>query len=279
MAKKNEEEGLVRVDDMLPSLSSYGDFVPASEELDNEKIIPQLKVLQGLSPQAQEGGADYIPGAKPGVLLNTGTGEVHGAKDGVYFVPVTRQHVFVEWVPRKDGGGLVAVHQPDSDVVRWAKENSEFGKWQTPAKNDLKETFYVFGILLSDPNDLGSASEPVVFAISGSKIKPYRQAFDKIRSMKLRTPKGVVRPPMFAHRLHITTFLDKNKNNEPFHNLRFSFAIDGDRKSSLIAPEGEGLAFLRAAADLAQDITGGQRRADLGEDDQTEVADEASSAF
>lgn len=263
--------------DQLPAVfEGYGDFTPAAEQLDNEKIIPQLVVLQGLSPQTQEGDVAYVNGARPGNILNTGSGELFG-KEGVCFVPVARQHTFVEWIPRKEGGGFVGMHDPESETVRWARDNTEFGKWKTQSGNDLKETFYVFGVLLSDPNDLLSASEPVVLSISGSKIKPYRAAFDKIRSTKIRVGNKFVQPPMFAHRLKMTTALEKSKNGENFHNLRFEFAIGNDRIGSLIPPEGEGLAFLQACDALSREILAGKRRADVESEPRTE--EETSSAF
>lgn len=261
----------------LPAtFEGYGDFTPAAEQLDNEKIIPQLKVLQAMSPQVQEGGQDQVPGARPGNLLNTGSGELFG-KEGIIFVPIARQHTFVEWVPRKDGGGFVGMHDSNSETVRWARENTDFGKWKTQAGNDLRETFYVFGVVLSDVNDPLSAGEPVVLSITGTKIKPYRAAFDKIRSTKIRTPQGFVQPPMFAHRLRITTVLEKNKAGESFYNLRFDFAVENDRLKSLIPPKDEGLQFLQACSVLSSEILAGQRRAEV--DSVAPAEEETSSAF
>lgn len=62
--------------------------------------IPFLKVLQTNSPEVDETHAKYVKDAKPGMILNTVTGELFDGKEGVRFVPCARQRKFLRWAPR-----------------------------------------------------------------------------------------------------------------------------------------------------------------------------------
>lgn len=194
--------------------------------------MPFLNLLQALSPEVGAEGPDKaIEGARPGMLINSVTKELYDGKDGILFVPVSTQHVYVEWKPRDSGGGIVGRHEIDSDLVTACKQAAEkFGQYKTDEGNELIETFYMVGYTLEDPD----ATEPkdiVVLPFSSTKIKVYK----RIMQM-LRTYKG--RPPLFANRLRITSIAEKN-NKGSFHNLDIK-PINGGVGPSLIPPQLDG---------------------------------------
>lgn len=72
-----------------------------------DNIVPQLKVLQPLSPEVMDG-PDRVPGAQAGDFL-LGTTLVKG-KEGIWFQPCAIQHKLFEFMPLDRGGGFVAEH-------------------------------------------------------------------------------------------------------------------------------------------------------------------------
>jgi hypothetical protein len=212
----------------------YGDSAGAGfDNQTNEDVsIPFLGVLQSNSPQVASR-ENRIEGARPGDLINTVTNEVFDGGKGVYFQPSDTSHVFVEWKPRDAGGGFVAIHALDSPVVAQAKkESTVFGKYKTPAGNDLIETFYITGMIhrsLNIDEQAAGSIEPAVIAFSSTKIKVYKSIMTRLRTFQ----NG--KPPLFAHRLIITTSGEKNDRGE-FYNFSVKPAVNNDLAQSLIPP-------------------------------------------
>ena len=72
----------------------------------SDMLIPMLKILQALSPEVEKKGAEYVPGAEPGMILikNAPNPLIDGEK-GFLFQHVASNKAIVEWVPRDSGGG------------------------------------------------------------------------------------------------------------------------------------------------------------------------------
>lgn len=96
----------------LPATMDFLDGLVENEEgeqLSRDDVsIPFLRILQSLSPQVDADDGAYIEGAKPGMILNTVTGELFDKDTLIEFIPVTYKASYIEWVPRKLGGGMVA---------------------------------------------------------------------------------------------------------------------------------------------------------------------------
>lgn len=203
----------------------------------DDYAIPFISVLQGLSPQCE----DEELGARPGMLYNTVTEELYKGSEGFEFIPVATQHVFVEWVSRDQGGGFVAVHQLEDSVVKYAKETSqEFGKYFTPDGNTLVETFYVYGIMLDDNGN----EMIVVIPFTSTKISVYKKWNTRVSAFKL----GGKRPPLFAHRVRVTTIKEERPKGVSY-NIVLK-AANGDIKSSLINPKSDLFLEAKAAREL-----------------------------
>lgn len=217
---KNKPNEVAVVEHKLPTQYDYSQFAGAGFE-DHTKedyAVPFLGVLQSNSPQIEN-----IPEARPGMLVNTVTNELFDPKVGVAFVPAHTQHVYVEWVPRDEGGGFVAVHELGSDIVKKVISEQEFGKYKmvkgNPKSNDLIETYYIYGILVHPDGN----SEQIIIAFTSTKNKIYKQWMTKARTIQVPLPNGNrITAPIFAHRYRVTTIPQKNKKGS-YYNFQVNF--------------------------------------------------------
>lgn len=183
----------------------------------DDYAIPFLQILQALSPQIQENEA-----LRQGMIINTVTGEVFEAKNGIAFVPATTNHCYVEWKPRDAGGGFVGIHEVQSELVRACIAGQDFGVYKTPDGNELLETFYVYGIAVMDD---GSTCQAVL-SFSSTKIKKYKAWQTKAKTIQIALPDGRRIPaPLFAHRYRLKTVSEKNTKGQ-FYNWDITF--DGE---------------------------------------------------
>lgn len=260
MAKQSSEaqKDIVNKEANTSSLATYdyGEMAGSGfEGVTTEDLsIPFLTVLQALSPEVQPGD-ERVQGAEAGMLFNTVTRELFDPKEGICFQPVCTQHLYMEWRPRNQGGGLVARHSVDSEVVAKAQAaakaaNAEFGKLKTASGNDLIETRYVLGYLLRDPNQ-SEPGEPIMIAFTSTKMKVYKNI-----TTRLYTFAG--RPPLFAHRLRISSVAEENPKGK-FYNFKIE-PYFGTIKESLINPQGPGIKLLTDASTLKQSFEKGEAK-------------------
>lgn len=265
----SKETAVAETKSNLPAVHDYGDYAGAGFEQQDRSdySIPFLGVLQGLSPELET-----IESAKPGYILNKVTQEVFSSKDGLGFVPCYTQHVFVEWVPRDAGGGIVGTHELDSAVVAQARANAKVGKFVMENGNELVETFYVYGIIVDGDN-----TSHGVIAFTSTKIKKYKAWMTKARTIQMRLPDGrKINPPLFAHRYRLKTVKEKNAKGE-FYNWEVTF--DGDKAEECrLAPNDP---VFQEAAQCMDLIKSGAAKADYstetGRDPSEAAAAEAAA--
>lgn len=224
VAAENESKALV-------APNSYGEDAGAGfDNLTSEDFsIPFVNILQKMSPVVDSDHASYIDGAKAGMLINSVTRIMYDGKVGVQFVPVHTTHSFIEWKSRKAGGGFVAEHDPDSDIVVKARKADPkgFGKlYLQPGNelsNELVETFSVYGILINDEGGY----ESVVLNFASSNIKQYKRWMTTARSIQLRDEDGHrFTPPLFSHIYRIRTQYQENAKGSWYS---FMVALDAPR--------------------------------------------------
>lgn len=273
MTKKKEES---KVDDdkqvsaganSLPAeLGDFGEFAGQGfeDQTRDDIAIPFLNILQSNSPQVEDEDSQF----RGGMLFNTVTGMAIDGKKGAVFVPCKTEHNYVEWIPRGEtggGGGYVGTHAIDSEIVAVAKDASEdYGKYFTPQGNKLVETFYIYAIMLDEEGEYPEC--PVIMAFTSTKIKHYRNWSGSINMFRPRAANGSpIQLPMFAHRVRLTTWQDKN-NDGTFYNVKFAPA-ETSIKGSLIGPKDE---RFQAAEMFYQQVQDGVAKADFGSADKTE---------
>lgn len=244
--EKREEKELVLLD--------YGEDANEGFEgqTQDDLAIPFLALLQDLSPQVTDG---TIPNAKAGLLFNTVTEELLG--ESVEFIPGLRQRCFVEWVPRKQGGGFVARHEVDSPIVKEAIGASKtFGKYTNPETgNDLVETIYLYGVLCPPDGD----TYPIVIAFTSTKIGVFRKWNTKVNMLTIQVGDRKQRPPRYAHRVRVRSTRQTNRAKQSFYNFVLEPA-ETDMRSSLLRPDDP--RFLAAKKVREMVLSGAARAAD-----------------
>lgn len=237
---------------VVADYSAYAEDAGAGyENQTSEDIsVPFLEILQSNSPETQ-----VEDGPRPGTIINRTTGEIWKGSEGIAFIPATTSHVVVEWVPREKGGGIVATHELDSQLIQQVRSSQPLGKYRHPENgNDLIETFYVYGIMVD-----GDQFYPAVMAFSSTRIKPYKDWMFRARSIVIALPDGrkITKLPLFSHRYRLTTVAAEN-NKGKWHTLQVRF--DGENaEAARIAPNHE---LYILAKQLCQDVNEGRKVAD-----------------
>ena len=246
----NDKEVAKKKNNEVAAMADYGEDAGSGFETTDtsELSIPFLGILQSNSPQVED--EDPV-GAKSGMFFNTVTRELISGTDGFVFLPVHKDRQYVEWVPREKGGGFVGMFAPDADEVKKAisnNNNNRYGKLAV-GDNDLIETYYVYGLLLSE-----DGSETVGFGVisfTSTKIKPCRDWFTSMYTLKGRAP-------LFANRARFTTAKQKNDKGT-FYNFRID-PLGDSWASSLINPTDQA-ELLEEARDFRKMIMSGMATA------------------
>jgi hypothetical protein len=230
--------------------------------------IPFMNILQKNSPEV-ENADDTGSGAKPGMFINTVTQEL---LTSFVFCPVHREEAFVEWVPRALGGGFVGLHDPHSELVQEViKANGgsrippkgEDGKRINfrHGKNELIETYYLYGLTLTD--DGSDVTGFCVLSFSSTKIKPYRNFTSSMFMLRGK-------PPMFANRARVGTIKQQNEAGSYFNfDIR---PLRSDWTTSLINPAVEG-GIIESAKAFRDMVLAGRAKADYARQETADTAD------
>lgn len=243
MKSKDEKEGteletLKRPSTELTVIDYGGDEGLGLENVTTDEFrIPILRILQALSPQCKPVNQGGIDGARPGMILNTSTGEVMDGETGFEFVPVKRDHNFVEYVPRDAGGGFVAIRPvKDEEVQILRSEQGQFGKLQVPGGTELTETRYLYGLMVLSDGDIQRG----VVTFSSSQIKKYQAFMNREVGITYRVNEGteedphwrIIHPPLWAHRWRVSTTYERNKKGE-FYNWKLQLVAEPPIKARL----------------------------------------------
>lgn len=177
------------------------------DELDKDSYaIPRIALVEKLSPELEEDKPEYIPEAKPGMLVNKVMGEVYPGN--ILVLPVLRRRVYLEWTPRAQGGGFVAEHNvADGAELMKSTQRSEKNVDILPSGTELHNVleFYVLA-----SGDKGVTWEPAIISMSrtrmaegkkwnmridsfsrnGTKITPLAQVYE-LGTAKRDNPEGV----------------------------------------------------------------------------------------
>ena len=165
--------------------------------------IPFFVLLQKMSPQL-----DTVEDAKAGQIINTVTNEVCGE---LLVIPCAYKREFVEWTPREQGGGLVAQHSIDSDVVRNAKR-AEDGRLVSDAGNLLVETAYHFVMAYSK-----NGVERGLITMTSTQLKKNRRWNSLMSGIKMKDSQGgMFTPARYSHTYKLTSVAEQNDKGSWF---------------------------------------------------------------
>lgn len=191
------------------------------DDLDSsDRSIPFIKVLEKNSPEIET-----VDGAKAGMFINTATQQLYPS---IRFVPACRDHMYVEWVPVDNGGGLVASYGLQEPISQWAK--SQRGKITLKNGNDLIETFYLFGFVLPEEGDEDGEPYAAVISFTSTRIKAYKSIVNRSDSIMLPGANGrKFKAPWFCHVWRITSEKKVDGNQSWFV---YNAAFDSENKDA-----------------------------------------------
>lgn len=234
MKKTEAKNEVANADEKTTALVAFGLEDQEGAGFENQTgediIMPVVHLLQALSPQVVDGEA------KPGKMLNSVTEEL---MDEFLFVPATTSHEYVEYVPRKEGGGFVGTHSLNSPAVKKCKAEQPFGKYTVPRQgggfNELVEHFSVFGVVVSEDGDVLSFA---VVRFKSTKIKVYKQFNTRMQTCQLPRSdgRGKFVPPINSHVIRVTSVKEKNQHGE-FFNFKLESAVGNNMKASLLSAD------------------------------------------
>jgi hypothetical protein len=121
--------------------------------------LPFIGILQALSDQVSKKSEKYVDGASPGMFCDSVRGNLWDGDEGILVIPCHFSRVWVEWVKRKHGGGLVKVHQspPDPETI--------------PDEHDVVDT-HQHALLVLNPDGTWSQA---IYPMKSTALTPSRQ--------------------------------------------------------------------------------------------------------
>ena len=176
------------------------------EQADKDSYaIPFLGILQANSPQLKRSKTEYIKGAKEGQIFNTVTGEVF---DELLVIPVHFERRFIEWIPRNQGGGLVAVYDVGEGsrlnaLTEWNENNVPI----LPNGNELRDTRMHY--VLTENFDL------CVISMTSTQLKKSKKWMSQMRAIKVEgKDNSPITPDMFTHVYKLSTGEESNEKGD-----------------------------------------------------------------
>ena len=174
--------------------------------------IPFLQVLQSGSPQCKKSDGAYIKGAEEGMFYNTVTQEIFSGEDGLIVIPCHYTQRFIEWKPRESGGGFVAEHMPNEDIVNKTVKDDK-GRDILPNGNTLVDTRNHYVLVVAKDGSL----QPALLALSSTASKVSRQWMSKMQGIKIKDAAGnFATAPMSSRMYKLTTVARSNDKGSWF---------------------------------------------------------------
>ncbi len=209
MSKKKEEtkELVVKEPNALAIEEMKDDADGGFEDMGMDDVaLPFLGIIQSLSPQRSKNSSSYIEGAEEGTIFNNVSEQLF---DGVCLVPCAYQKIFIEWVPRDKGGGLVGIYDRVTVDAHIAERDGV--KLTSAEGNNIVPTMQYFCVLL---DDAGNAADKVIISMSISQIKVGKKWNSKMQSIKIDGKT----PSMYRQIWSLTSIEERNSQNQQYFN-------------------------------------------------------------
>lgn len=240
----------------------------------SDKIIPQLKVAEALSPQLKPSNAKYIEDLKPGQLFNSATGEIYGKSCLISVLGVFK--TLTVW-PNLDD----VSNTPPEEVVYEAVNPARFAEIDTActrtADNKMiyqnaKKVNLSYQVLAVVLNEDGSFA-PVVISCGKTKFKNARQLNTLLDSVRFTAKDGSrKRAATCASLIKMEVIEARNDKNE-WHEYKFSrvteheqFLAGGMFKAELL------FEFINEAKQIKEQLLQGTVKLDNAQDVQEDSA-------
>lgn len=243
------------------------------EGADKESFaIPFLQLLQKMSPKVDEDHAEYIEGAKAGMLYNNVTGQLYDGKEGILVVPCAYSRMFIQWGGREGEPGFKAQYTVE-EFAALAKDETKAkqldGRWYVPNEdgsikekvNDRFEDTRCHYVIVIDKNgEYGSA----IMSLASSQIKSSKKLMTSLQQKKVKFGDKMVTPPTFANLVRVKT---SGRSNEQGSWSGLDFELEG-----MVTDKG----IYAAGKDFYKTIVSGEAKADFAKADAASAAGDTS---
>jgi hypothetical protein len=179
--------------------------------------IPRIGIIQSLSPQRSKTKPEYIEGAKEGDIFNNVSKTLMDGEKGIKVVPIKFTKSYLEWIPRKAGGGLAAIH-PDASCLENCSNDK--GQMITPEGNIINPTaeYFVFVI------DENGRTTPAVISMASTSLKQAKNWNTLMNQLEVIVNDKPITPPTFYGVYNMKAVPQSNDSGEWF---RWEIAADG----------------------------------------------------
>ncbi len=163
----------------------------------DDSIVPLVYILQDKSPQTEKRSSEYIPGAEPGdIWLRNSLFPIVKGEQGIIVQPCYFTKNVVEWIPRKAGGGFVAIHDEMPNYAIEVEKEARNGK--------LKTVF-----VTKDGHELVPTRYHYVLLNGVPYVIPFTSTGNKISRDWMQLMQGIVvdgrQSPTFMHKYLLRT--------------------------------------------------------------------------
>lgn len=170
--------------------------------------LPFLKLLTNTSPEIGE-----LTNARPGMIMNTVTGELHDGKEGITVIPVAYVRQYIEWAPRGSGSGApINIYPATSDILTRTHREPGDNKDYLENGNYIENTANHYVMVLNDDG----IPEPALIVMKSTQLKKSRKWNSMLMSTKLMGKNGPFTPPMYSHVYRLTTQAESNDKGKWF---------------------------------------------------------------
>lgn len=213
-----------------------------SENVDlQDLVIPRVELVQALSPCIEEGDAQFIEGAKPGMFYNSVTRELYGPS--LIVCPAFFKKQYLVWRDRKKGGGFGGAF--DS----MAEAQDRIGEEDMRTQDEWEAVETAIQIVLVYNPDTQEMSEAVI-SMARTKMKVSRQWNSLIRV------NGMDR---FSRIYEVFGVDEENSQNQSYKNLAVRYI------------EWAPMEVYKAAEKLYNSIASGERKVKIDENYEDEA--------
>lgn len=207
--------GLAQVD--------FGDAAGAGMEgiTLEEQLTPFLRILQKGSPQVDPSAAEYMPDARPGMLLNTATGDLYPGQPGVEAIVCARDYHYGAWVPRDSGGGFRGMLRPEDPIIgRLKAQHGRFKKLPYVMDGEaveLVETIQLYLIYAQEELNAFNGQRAIA-AFASTALPVAQQYITKHNSWRYQDSQGkTVVAPIYQYKWRCSLVPQQNASGSWFN--------------------------------------------------------------
>ena len=163
--------------------------------------------------QVDPSAPEYMDAARPGMLLNTATGDLYPGNPGVEAVVCARDYHYGAWVARDSGGGFRGMLRPEDPIV--ARLKAQHGKFKKlpyvmdGEAVDLVETIQLYLIYAGE--DLNEFNGQRAIASFASTALPVAQQYiTKHNSWRYQSAGKTVIAPIYQYKWRFSLVPQQN---------------------------------------------------------------------